>query len=111
MKQYAKLHYEPVADPFKLPMPQYAILDCQCIRCGATTRVPVPAEFMDWEQVADIYREAYEAMGRNVHKLFDEAGQVFDAPLQEWLAAKQAHLMMQLEELLEQYQQSSPDSP
>jgi hypothetical protein len=42
-------------------------------------------------------------MGRNVQEILDEAGRVFDAPLKEWLEAKHAHLMMQLEDLLSQH--------
>jgi hypothetical protein len=107
MKTYEKLHYEPVSDPFKMPMPQFSTMDCSCIRCGAITRLPVPVEFTDWQRVSEDYMRAYESMGRNVQQLFEEAGRIFDAPLKEWLEAKHAHLMMQLEDILSQHNANS----
>lgn len=102
MKTYEKLHYEPVSDPFKMPMPQFSTVDCPCHRCGTVTRLPVPVEFTDWQRVSEDYKRAYEAMGKNFQGMFEEAGNVFDAPLKEWLEAKHAHLMMQLEDILSQ---------
>lgn len=102
METHEKLNYEPASDPFKMPMPQFSTMDCPCTRCGTITRLPVPVKFTDWQRVSEDYMRAYEAMGKNVHHLFEEAGRVFDAPLKEWLEAKHAHLMMQLDDLLSQ---------
>ena len=106
MKTYEKLHYEPVSDPFKMPMPQFSTVDCPCHRCGTVTRLPVPVEFTDWQRVSEDYKRAYETMCKSFHGMFEEAGKVFDAPLKEWLEAKHAHLMMQLEDLLSQHNAS-----
>lgn len=103
MHTYDKFYYEPVEDPFKLPFPQYSTVDCTCLQCGAITRLLVPVECIDWKQVAETYRCVYASMGKNVQELFDEAGKVFEVPLNEWLETKHALLLLRLEELLLQY--------
>lgn len=100
MKIHKRIEYEPVGDDLHIPMPQVEVLDCKCTRCHNVYSIPVPVDYLDWEDVAKKYKEGYDLMNAEYRKLFSEAGEVFDIPLKEWLDAKNAHLRMILENLI-----------
>ena len=105
MKKHVTIQYEPVADPFKLPMPTVEIVECECHLCGAVTQIPVHVEYIDWQKVAELYIKVYEDMCNHFTETFKEAETVFNQPLEAWLETKHQLLTLRMEKLIEQYKQ------
>ncbi len=61
MKHYTKFN---LFDPAKLEVPKMGmqVVSAECFHCGWQTKFPVPQSYVDWEVVAEQYRQGYEKM-------------------------------------------------
>lgn len=73
-----------------------------CPRCH--WRQPVPVEFVDWKAIAEVYRNAYDSLGRGFMEKIKEMGEQFDAPLLEYLEADKRTMLAQLEALIKRHE-------
>jgi hypothetical protein len=61
MKFYEKMMMTPPTSE-TVPKLGMQIAEVPCYHCGRITRVPVKPEWVDWERVAEKYRQGYEKM-------------------------------------------------
>lgn len=63
MRYYDKMFLSPNPGGFdSVPKLGMQIAEVDCYHCGRKTRIPVRPEWVNWEQVAEKYRQGYEKM-------------------------------------------------
>jgi len=59
MKYHNKMAWAPLDSPI-IPKLEMQIAEVNCHRCGNMTLVPVKPEYVDWKDVAEMYRRCLE---------------------------------------------------
>jgi hypothetical protein len=60
----------------------------------------VPVKYTDWQETAERYRRAYEAMMTKLGVLLKEAGEQFDVPLVEYFDTERQLMIQMLNEII-----------
>lgn len=96
MHKFEKITFEPVTSPHKLPDLKLDRLECPNCR----SVIPVPPEYVDWKEVADLYKATHERMMKHLWENLKEAGEQFNVPLVEYFEADRHLLISLMEEIL-----------
>ena len=74
------------AESGQLPAPAMEIVETKCYQCGFVTRLAVKPEFIDWEQVANEYKETAEGIQKKVNDMINDISLMHsDNPILEYI--------------------------
>lgn len=79
MKHYDKMMLLPPGAE-AVPKLGMQIAEIQCFHCGKMTRVPVKREYVDWEQIAEKYRQGYEKMMQRFGQIVSDVNVMHAGP-------------------------------
>lgn len=79
VKYYEKMMWEPQALE-SVPKLGMQIAEIECFHCGRITRVPVKPEWVDWERVAENYRQCYEKQMQRFGQIVSDINVMHSGP-------------------------------
>jgi len=89
MKHFQK--FQPFnEESLEIPRLGMQIVETNCFHCHQLTRHPVPATFVDWEVVAEKYRQGYEDLVKRFDRIIKDldvmhgSNPIMDYVANEW---------------------------
>ena len=59
---------------------------CTCVHCDKDMVIPVPNEYVDWEDVANLYKRKGESLVKNFDRIVKDIDVMYqDNPIREYL--------------------------
>lgn len=100
MKHFCK--FNPFdANTLQAPMLGMQTVSADCLHCGRQTVFPVPREFVDWQQVAERYRTAWEKTLQRFDRIMKDVDIMHqENPAAEYLANEWKLILQDVDQML-----------